>query len=181
MIYYYNNITDLVNFNSTKSSYINVGRAVIQGVTTTYDGSLFGLNVLSSIDYQNAENEDPKSVVNAGGGNVLAYHPYVFGSLTVEKSVTDWKLGVQMQAQGNQQTNPGVTTGGNKNTTLGGYALFNLYGNIKIYKDVSLFARLNNVLNKDYVNTVSGTASYNNSAYSTAGSNIFVGLRFDQR
>jgi len=181
VIYYYNNITDLVNYNSNKSSYINVGRSVIQGVTTNYDGSLFGLKILGSVDYQDAQNEDPKSAVNAGGGNVLAYHPYAFGSLTVEKALSDWKLGVQMQAQGSQQTNPGVTTGGNKNMTLGGYTLFNLYGNIKLSKDVSLFARLNNVLNKEYVNTVSATASYNNSAYSTPGSNIFVGLRFDNR
>lgn len=181
VVYYYNNITDLVNYNSTKSSYINVGRAVIQGVTTNYDGSLLGLNILGSVDFQNAQNEDPKSDVNSGGGNVLAYHPYAFGSLTVEKSVTDWKLGVQMQAQGNQQTNPGVTTGGNKNMTLGGYALFNLYGNVKLYKDVSLFARLNNVLNKEYVNTVATSSTANNSAYSTPGSNIFVGLRFDTR
>lgn len=181
VIYYYNNITDLVNYNSTKSSYINVGRSVIQGVTTNYDGSLLGLNILGSVDYQNAQNADSVSTINAGGNNVLAYHPYVFGSLTVEKAVTDWKLGVQMQAQGNQQTNPGVNSGGNKNMTLGGYSLFNLYGNLKIYKDLSLFARLNNVLNKQYVNVVSSTASYNNSAYSTAGSNIFVGLRFDTR
>ncbi len=181
VIYYYNNITDLVNYNSTKSSYINVGRSVIQGVTTNYDGSLLGLNILGSVDYQNAQNADSVSAINAGGNNVLAYHPYAFGSLTVEKAVTDWKLGIQMQAQGSQQSNPGVNSGGNKNMTLGGYSLFNLYGNLKIYKDVSLFARLNNVLNKQYVNVVSSTASYNNSAYSTAGSNIFVGLRFDTR
>lgn len=160
VIYYYNNITNLVNFNSNYSSYINVGRSVIQGVTTSYDGSLLGLNVMGSVDYQNPQNSD--------AGTALAYHPQGFGSLTVEKSVTDWKVGAQMQAQGSQQTSPGSKS----NATLGGYALFNLYGNVKLYKDVSLFARLNNVFDKQY-QTVQN--------YTTPGSNVFVGLRFDQR
>jgi vitamin B12 transporter len=160
IIYYYNNITNLVNFTSNYSSYINVGRSVIQGVTTSYDGNLLGLTVLGSVDYQNPQNADT--------GTWLAYHPQGFGSLTVEKAVTNWKFGTQMQVQGPQQTSPGTRS----NVTLGGYTLFNLYGNVKLYKDVSLFARLNNLFDKQY-QTIQN--------YTTPGSNIFVGLRFDQR
>ncbi len=160
VIYYYNNITNLVNYNSNYSSYVNVGRSVIQGVTTSYDGRLLGLNIMGSVDYQNP--------LNADTGTWLAYHPQGFGSLTVEKAVTDWKLGAQMQAQGSQQTSPGSRS----NATLGGYTLFNLYGNVKIYKDVSLFARLNNIFDKQY-QTIQN--------YETPGSNVFVGLRFDNR
>ncbi len=173
VIYYYNNITNLVNYNSTGSSYINVGRSVIQGITTSYDGNILGLNVMGSVDYQNAVNADSFNVrTNPGGNKVLAYHPQAFGSLTIEKAVSDWKLGGQMQAQGSQQTNPASTSTTNPNVTLGGYALFNLYGNVKLYKDVSFFARLNNIFDKQY-QTVQN--------YRTPGSNVFVGLRFDNR
>ena len=172
IIYYYNNITNLVNATGGSSgvaTYNNVGRSVIQGVTTSYDGDVFGLNVLGSVDYQNAVNADPyNSKSNLGGNKVLAYHPQAFGSLTVEKALSGWKLGGQMQAQGSQQTNPG----GASNVTLGGYTLFNLYGNAKIYKDVSVFARLNNIFNKQYQTVLN---------YATPGSNVFVGLRFDTR
>ena len=172
VIYYYNNITNLVNATGGSSgvaTYNNVGRSVIQGVTTTYDGTLLGLTVMGSVDYQNAVNADPyNSSTNKGGNKVLAYHPQAFGSLTIEKAVSDWKFGGQMQAQGSQQTNPGAAT----NATLGGYALFNLYGNVRLYKDVSLFARLNNLFDKQY-QTIQN--------YTTPGSNIFVGLRFDNR
>ena len=71
-----------------------------------------------------------------------------------------------MQVQGPQQT------GTTPNATVGGYTVFNLYGNVKLYKDVSLFARLNNIFDKQY-QTVQN--------YTTPGSNVFVGLRFDQR
>jgi vitamin B12 transporter len=172
IIYYYNNITNLVNATGGSSgvaTYNNVGRSVIQGVTTSYDGDVFGLNVLGSVDYQNAVNADPyNSKSNLGGNKVLAYHPQAFGSLTVEKALSGWKLGGQMQAQGSQQSNPG----GASNVTLGGYTLFNLYGNAKIYKDVSVFARLNNIFNKQYQTVLN---------YATPGSNVFVGLRFDTR
>lgn len=160
VIYYYNNITNLVNYTSNYATYTNVGRSIIQGVTTSYDGQILGLNVMGSVDYQNPQNGDT--------GTWLAYHPQGFGSLTVEKAVSDWKLGGQMQVQGPQQTNPGATS----NVTLGGYTLFNLYGNVKLYKDVSLFARLNNIFDKQYQTIMN---------YSTPGSNVFVGLRFDNR
>lgn len=160
VVYYYNNITNLINYTSNYVTYTNVGRSIIQGVTTSYDGKVLGLNIMGSVDYQNP--------LNADTGAWLAYHPQGFGSLTVEKAVTDWKLGGQMQVQGPQQTSPGTSS----NVTLGGYSVFNLYGNVKLYKDVSAFMRLNNIFDKQY-QTIQN--------YRTAGSNVFFGLRFDQR
>lgn len=91
--------------------------------------------------------------------------------MTVEKNNERWKLGGQMQAQSSQQSNPG-NVGGTANQTLGGYTLFNVYGSVNFVKDVSLFARLNNIFDKQYQTAQN---------YRTAGSNVFVGLRFDQR
>jgi vitamin B12 transporter len=47
--------------------------------------------------------------------------------------------------------------------------LLNLYGDYQLMRDLSLFARWNNVFNKDY------QLSY---GYNTPGSNVFVGLRY---
>lgn len=172
VIYYYNNITNLVQWTETLTSTTdtwqpsNVGRSVLQGVTTTYAGKVYGgLDVTGSIDYQDS--------LNPQLGQTLAYHPYVFGNLSVEKNVNRWKLGAQMQSQGNQQTNPGDSS----NRTLGGYTLFNLYGSLDLVKDISAYFRVNNVFDKQYVSTFNGAYG----SYRTPGSTVFVGLRFQQK
>ena len=52
---------------------------------------------------------------------------------------------------------------------MGGYTIYNLYTNYELEKDLSLFARWNNVFNKDY------QLSY---GYNTPGSNFFAGIRY---
>ncbi len=171
VIYYYNNIDDQISWvtTGTTGNYVtqpmNISRAVIQGLSLTYGGQVLGLNVNASMDYQ-----DPQ---NMNTSNALAYTPYVFGSLTTEKKMDTWKLGAQMQSQGQQQSNPGQSS----NVTMGGYTLFNLYGDVKLYKEVSAFMRINNLFDKQYYNSVNNIYG----PYRTAGSYVFVGLRFDQR
>ena len=175
VMYYYNNIDDQIAWVTSKTGTgsssvsttqpVNISRAVIQGLSLTYGGQILGLNVNGSMDYQ-----DPQNMATS---NALAYSPYVFGSLTTEKKMDTWKAGVQMQSQGQQQSNPGQSS----NVTMGGYTLFNLYGDVKVYKDVSAFMRINNLFDKQYVNSVNST----NGPYRTAGSAVFFGLRFDQR
>lgn len=178
VIYYYNNIDDQIAWATTTSRVgstnisttqpLNISRAVIQGMSLTYGGQVLGLNVNASMDYQ-----DPQ---NMNTSNALAYSPYVFGSLTTEKKMGKWKLGAQMQSQGQQQSNPGQSS----NTTMGGYTLFNLYGDVKLYKEVSAFMRINNLFDKQYYNSVNNSTN-TGGPYRTAGSYVFVGLRFDQR
>ena len=177
VVYYYNNIKNLIAYTSDLSTFENVGHANIQGVTTTYDGRIYGLNLFGSVDYQNAVNSDPAQA-GTGNGQVLAFRPHVFGSLSVEKQMNRGKLGVQMQAQGNQQSAPGTVN----NAAVAGYSIFNLYGDVKLYKDVSLFARLNNLFDRQYQTIVSKSADWGTfNQYRASGSNFFMGLRFDTR
>lgn len=172
VVYYYNNVTNLVQWRNSMNGSISVyapenyGRSVLQGVTTTYGAKALGLNVFGSVDYQDSQDMQT--------GNVLAYHPYAFGTTSVEKDAGRWKLGAQAQYQGNQQSNPGSTN----NQNLGGYTLFNMYGNVTIKRDISAYFRLNNLTNKQYVTNYD---SVNQSFYRTPGSQIYVGLRFDTR
>ncbi len=175
IIYYYNNIDDQIAWVTSKTGTgsssvsttqpVNISRAVIQGLSLSYGGQVLGLDINASMDYQ-----DPQNMATS---NALAYSPYVFGSLTTEKKMDTWKIGAQMQSQGQQQSNPGQSS----NVTMGGYTLFNLYGDVKVYKDVSAFMRINNLFDKQYVNSVNSS----NGPYRTPGSAVFVGLRFDQR
>lgn len=172
VIYYYNNVTNLIQWRNYTEGYMDVwtpmnyGRSVLQGVTTTYGAKVAGLNVFGSVDYQDSQNMQT--------GTVLAYHPYAFGSTSVEKEAGRWKLGAQAQYQGNQQSNPGDSS--NKN--LGGYTVINMYGDVKIKGDMSAYFRLNNLANKQYSTNYD---SLNHAFYRTPGSQIYVGLRFDNR
>ena len=170
VIYYYNTITNLIGYTSNYSTFTNIGRSTIQGVTTTYSGKIYGLDVSSSVDYQNP--------MNADTNQILTYHPQAFGSLTVQKKMERWNLGAQFQASASQQTNAtSVGPGSSSNVTLGGYGLFNLFGDISLYKDISLFARANNIFDRQYSTAYYGSGSY----YRNPGSNFFVGLRFQQK
>lgn len=173
VIYYYNNVTNMITPGNT--SMVNVGRAVLQGVTTTYDGKIYGLDVTGSVDYQNAMNMETNQM--------LQYRPQAFGSLTVQKKMERWNLGAQFQGTGSQQST-GTSVGPNSenNTTLGGYGLFNVFGSVNVYKDVSLFARANNIFNRQYVTNMTTNQPYgSNDYYRNPGANFFVGLRFQQK
>ena len=61
---------------------------------------------------------------------------------------------------------------GANTTTLGGYALLNLYASYQVNRDGSVYGRWNNMLDKNYELA---------SGYATAGSNVFVGVRYTLR
>ena len=174
VIYYYNNVTNLIGYDDSQNL-INIGRSVIQGVTTTYGGKIYGLDVNGSVDYQNP--------MNAQTNQILAYHPQSFGSLTVQKKMETWNFGAQFQAVASQQTSAtSVGAGSDGNVTLGGYGLFNLFGSVMLYKDISLYARANNIFDRQYTTNYINNYGYSpNDYYRNPGANFFVGLRFQQK
>ncbi|MDO9364991.1 MAG: TonB-dependent receptor [Methylotenera sp.] len=65
---------------------------------------------------------------------------------------------------------------------MSGYALVNLTANYRMTPEWKLEMRANNVLNKNYVlSTTKSSFSPNGADYNTAGSNLFVGLRYDMK
>ncbi|MDP1597340.1 MAG: TonB-dependent receptor [Methylotenera sp.] len=65
---------------------------------------------------------------------------------------------------------------------MSGYALVNLTANYRMTPEWKLEMRANNVLDKNYVlSTTKSSFSPNNPDYNTAGSNLFVGLRYDMK
>ena len=78
----------------------------------------------------------------------------------------NWKLRAEWQLVGNRYDDPANLV------RLGGYGLVNLYADYRFERDWALFARANNIFDKNYETIAS---------YATAGANVFVGVRYTPR
>jgi vitamin B12 transporter len=112
------------------------------------------LRLRASLDQQNP--------IAQSTGYLLAKRARQFGNLGAEYKYKKMNMGAEGTFQG------GRYNSGNS-SYMGGYAIYNLYGNYELAKDWTLFGRWNNIFNKDY------QLSY---GYNTPGSNLFVGVRY---
>ncbi len=160
VIAYSNTITNLIQYSSSgcpsgySSCANNVANAKITGLSIGGTARLGSLSFRGSFDQQNPIDERT--------GFVLAKRARQFGNIGAEYKDTKMVVGAEgtFQANRNDFSNTGY---------MGGYGLFNLYGNYEFAKDWTLFGRWNNILNKNY------QLSY---GYNTPGSNLFIGVRY---
>ena len=134
----------------------NVNQALLTGVTIGAATRVGDFSVRGALDFQ-----DPRDETT---GKSLARRAKRHGSVAVEYGADRIKAGVDAVFSGRRFDNAGNTV------SMGGYGLLNLYASVDFGRDWSLFGRWNNVLNKDYELAKN---------YATAGSNVFVGLRYD--
>jgi vitamin B12 transporter len=132
----------------------NVASAKINGLSAGGTARLGSLNIRGSFDQQNPIDEST--------GFVLAKRARQFGNIGTEYKTTRLAAGAEGTFQANR-------TNYNNSGYMGGYAIYNLYGNYELTKDWTLFGRWNNIFNKDY------QLSY---GFNTPGSNLFVGMRY---
>ena len=133
----------------------NVNEARLEGVTLAYTGNIQGFNVKASADFQ-----DPRDTLI---DKVLRYRSRQHGSLAVGRSYGNFDWNLEWQASGKRYQDV------NNTRKLGGYALVNLQAGYRLDKDWSLFARVNNLFDRDYVL---------NQDYATDGANFFLGVRY---
>lgn len=133
----------------------NVNQARLEGLTLAYSGQLYGFDVKASADFQ-----DPR---DTGLDKVLRYRSRQHGSLAVGRSYGNFDWNLEWQAHGKRYQDV------NNTQKLGGYALVNLQAGYRLDKDWSLFARVNNLFDRDYVL---------NQDYATDGVNYFLGVRY---
>ena len=161
LIAYSNTITNLIQYTEigcpTGYSYgcaSNVANAKITGLSIGSAARLGSLSLKGSFDQQNP--------IDQNTGFVLAKRARQFGNIGAEYKDIKTVIGAEgtFQANRNDFSNTGY---------MGGYGLFNLYGNYEFAKDWAFFGRWNNILNKNY------QLSY---GYNTPGSNLFVGVRY---
>ena len=82
------------------------------------------------------------------------------------RTLGDWDLRAEWKLVGRRYDDPANLI------ELGGYGLVNLYADYRLQPGWVLFARANNIFDKDY------QTAYD---YATAGVNVFVGLRYTPR
>lgn len=133
----------------------NVASAKITGATLSGATQISLLSLKASFTQQNPVNESTNSA--------LIKQAKQYGNLAAEYLYLKLTTGVGATFSGRRDDFQGANTG------MGGYTIFNLYANYDLEKDLSVFARWNNALNKTY------QLSY---GYNTPSSNVFVGLRY---
>jgi len=163
VIAYRNKVSDLIVASAIPGNPFcvraeNVDEAEITGVTLTYGLALAGWTVRASADFQ-----DPK---NETRDKQLPFRSKEHGALNVARSIGPWLAGLEVIASGPRYNNVANTE------RLAGYTLVNLFGEYRIGNDWSLFARVNNLFDKDY-QLVQG--------FATPGFNVFAGVRYAPR
>ncbi len=133
----------------------NVNKALLTGVSLGAKTTQGNLTVRGTLDLQDPRDET--------ADKLFARRARQHGTVAVEYAAGAIRSGAEMVFSGKRFDDSSNTI------VLGGYSLLNLYGSYDFARDWSLFARWDNVMNKDY------ELARN---YATAGSSVFVGVRY---
>ncbi|NJD26227.1 MAG: TonB-dependent receptor [Betaproteobacteria bacterium] len=156
---YRNDVSDLITFASIPGTFdstmVNISSALIKGATLAYDGRVGSFVLGASYDYLDPRNEDTDKL--------LPRRAKQYGTLALGQQEGPFEWRVEMQASDYRYDNVANTR------KVAGYAIFNVYGAYRLARDWSVFARVNNLFDRDYELVAD---------YATAGLNAFVGLRY---
>ena len=172
LVAYTNTITNLIQFgsNGCTPSQIsqsggcanNVGVARITGLSFGGVSRIGYFVTKGSIDQQNPENVTQDKLLNK--------RAQTFGNASFEYNNNKLVAGIGGTFSGQRLDISGTDTSGNAyNGAMGGYSIFNLYSSYEFEKNWTLFARWNNITDKQYQLTY---------GYNTMGSNVFAGVRY---
>ncbi|HWV03668.1 TonB-dependent receptor plug domain-containing protein [Ralstonia sp.] len=129
----YSNLITAVCDADFNCSAANVNRARVNGLETSYRGSIYGVDLRASFTMQNPQ--------DLSANQLLSRRARHFGSVSAYKTFGPFSAGVEWNAAGDRQ---------DSTRTLGGYGLLNLVGRYQITPDWALSARVENVTNKNY-------------------------------
>ncbi len=122
--------TDPVTYYGT---YYNVSRAKNTGAELNAQTEIFGLDISSNLTWQNPKNRETDEQ--------LGRRAKFFGAVNVSKTIGQWYFGSDIQYTGHRP---------DSNENLGSYTLVNLNARYNINKNISLYARIENLFDKDY-------------------------------
>ncbi len=140
------------NFNCAP---LNVDRATLEGVTLGVDLGWRDTRVKASLDLQNPENDRT--------GNLLPRRARQHGAVQALQQWGPVQLGMEFVASSLRYDNAANTV------KMGGYGIVNLTAEWRVAKGTTLFARGNNVFDKNYQLAAD---------YSTGGATVFAGIRW---
>jgi len=143
---------------------INVGKAEIQGVTTEASWNISDNLLLSgNFTVQSPRNEDTNQLLVRRGNR--------YGTVNLLHTWGNLQWGAEVNGASTRYNDT------SNKIPMSGYMLVNMTANYKLSPEWKLEARANNLLDKNYIlSYVTATVPYN-----TAGSNLFVGLRYNMK
>jgi vitamin B12 transporter len=166
-VYYRNRVSDLIVYaaecpvsaqNYPFGCAYNVNQALLTGVTLGASTRFGPYTLRGSLDFQNPRDETTDLL--------LPRRARRHGTVALEYAAGAFSGGVETRFASQRYDDSANTT------SLGGYALLNLYASYQVNRDWSVYGRWNNMLDKNYELA---------SGYATAGSNVFVGGRYTLR
>lgn len=156
--YYDNDVTNLIVYSGSPSIPRNVNKANLQGWTFAYGGTVQNTRIDASLDLS-----EPKDAIT---GRQLQRRAEEQFKISASRDIFGWLSGIEFQAIGRR-----FDDAANQNA-MGGYSLTNLFVEKNLGSGLTVFARANNIFDRDYALT---------RGYGTAGANIFVGLRYQEK
>jgi len=143
---------------------INVGKAEIQGVTTEASWNINDNLLLSgNFTVQSPRNEDTNQLLVRRGNR--------YGTVNLQHTWGNLQWGAEVNGASTRYNDA------SNKIPMSGYMLVNMTANYKLSPEWKLEARANNLLDKNYIlSYATSTVPYN-----TAGSNLFVGLRYNMK
>ena len=157
-VYFYNRISDLITANAAGTTTININRAQINGQELSYAGDFGETHWKANLTFQN-----PRDTAT---GLVLTRRAKEFGNVAVSQDFAAWNIGAEVRYSGPRRDNDQTTFAP---VTLPSYQLLNLTAHYNIDKHLNLFARADNLFNRDYSEA---------SGFNTLGRTLFVGLNY---
>ncbi len=158
LTYYQNKITNLVEWAPNSSGFwfpANVAKAKLTGWTLAYEGRAGAYRLNGSLDLQEPTDVDRDKL--------LRYRAKEIAKLGVSRDIGQFNIGGELVASGKRYNDVSNTQ------KLPGYAIVNLTAAYHISRDWTVFARANNIFDKDYELVRD---------YSTPAANYFIGIRY---
>ena len=155
-VFYNNKITDLID--GTLPIPLNVDKATLNGAELSYSGTFGAWSGGINIDLQRARDDDTgKRLARRADEQLKTHLAYDVGA---------FKIGGEWQLVGERFDDRANTK------RLGGYGLVNLFADYRLEKNWRLFARANNIFDRQYELAKD---------YGTGGASLFVGVRYSSQ
>lgn len=162
LTYFHQRVQDLIAYQYDAATFMgtmaNISRAKMEGVSLSAQHTWGDLELAAHYNWLEAKNRDT--------GHWLAFRAQHFGNVSAAYRFNErLRAGVDVQAVGHRY----ASNNNSQANRLGGYALANVFADFQMSKHLSATARIENILNRDYVQ---------NPGYRTPGVRVFTSLNY---
>jgi len=165
VVWYRNELTNMIDYSTTTSRYENISQAILQGWTLSWGGKVTDWSFSSSLDLLDARNKTLQQALERRAKEKL--------SLSASRNWGGWDTGVELISVGRRYNTATQTQ------PLGGYTVVNITARYALTREWALELRGNNLTDKQYATAQTTSSPY--LYYNTPGANYFLGLRYEMK